>query len=165
MRIGWNPLQGGARQTFVIENSTVVGSNRTMNSVFPQHVATRMQGFSVQNADGQFTSLDVQDHGVTRVAVDSAYTAGTWENYIGVDTRAPVLIRLADLRNAAEPAVGKLLTVKDETGNAARNNITVAAGTPEGRIDGAASVTINTNYGYRTLMYIGNKNYVVVGGG
>jgi hypothetical protein len=166
MKIDWSPLHGGARQTFVIENCTFVGSNRTMASVFPQHVATRMEGFSVQNGDTQFTSLDVQEHGLTRVTVSSAYTAGTWENYIGVtDTSRPIVIRLADLRTMPEPAVGKILTVKDESGGAARNSITVTAGTPEGRIDGAASVTINTNYGFRTLLYIGNRKYVVIGVG
>lgn len=164
MKIAWMPLQGGARNTFVIENSTLVGSNRTVSSTFPQQVATRMEGVSVQNADGQFTALDVQEHGVTRVAINAAYTAGTWENYIGVDTAAAVAIRLPDLRSTPEPAVGKLLTVKDETGNAARNNITINVGTG-GQIDGAASVIIRAPYGYRTLMYIGNKKYVVVGGG
>lgn len=163
MKISWTPLQGGARQTFVIENSTLVGSNRTLNSVFTSQVATRMLGFSVQNSDSQFVSFDVQEQGVTRVAVASGYNAGTWENYIGVtDTAHPIVIRLPDLRTLPEPAVGKLLTVKDESGGAALNNITVTAG-PEGRIDGAASVAINTNYGFRTLMYIGNKRYVVVG--
>jgi hypothetical protein len=164
MKIAWIPLRGGARQNFVIENSTLVGSNRTMNSVFTHQVPTRMEGFSVQNGDTQFTSFDVQEHGITRVAVTGGYNAGTWENYIGVtETTRPVVIRLADLHAMPEPAIGKLITVKDESGGAGRNNITVTAGSPDGRIDGAASVTINSNYGFRSLMYIGNGKYVVIG--
>ena len=50
---------------------------------------------------------------------------------------------------------GTVYYIKDGTGDAATNNITItpAAGT----IDGAASATINTNFGALTLAYTGAK--------
>jgi hypothetical protein len=50
---------------------------------------------------------------------------------------------------------GTVYYLKDGTGDAATNNITItpAAGT----IDGAATATINTNFGALTLAYTGTK--------
>jgi hypothetical protein len=80
-------------------------------------------------------------HVVVRTAVVAdSNTAG--ESIIGVtDTTAPRNITLDD----DDKIDAKRITVKDESGNAGVNNITI---TPEsGTIDGAASVQIVVNYG------------------
>lgn len=51
----------------------------------------------------------------------------------------------------ASPASGRLLIVKDGKGDAASNNITVSGNGKN--IDGAASVTISSNYGVSRLVY------------
>lgn len=52
----------------------------------------------------------------------------------------------------AAPANGRLVTIKDESGAAATNHITVLAGSGD-TIEGSASTSITTNYGYRQLYY------------
>lgn len=53
------------------------------------------------------------------------------------------------------PATGQMYVIKDSVGSAAANNITI---TPTGKnIDGAASSTINLNYGSVTIVYNGTE--------
>jgi hypothetical protein len=52
----------------------------------------------------------------------------------------------------AAPADGRLVTIKDESGAANSNNITIYAGAGD-TIQGSASNVISTAYGYRTLYY------------
>ena len=57
------------------------------------------------------------------------------------------------------PVTGTRYTIKDSTGNAAANNITV---TPSGKnIDGAASFLITVNYGSITIVYSGTQWLVI----
>lgn len=62
------------------------------------------------------------------------------------DTSAARTITLA----TADVALGRHITVKDESGGAGTNNITVATEGAE-TIDGAASITINADYGVARL--------------
>lgn len=55
----------------------------------------------------------------------------------------------------ASPSAGRVLVVKDGKGDAASNNITVSGNGKN--IDGAASVTIGTNYDVRRLVYNGTQ--------
>lgn len=59
----------------------------------------------------------------------------------------------------ASPATGRLLIVKDGKGDANSNNITVSGNGKN--IDGAASVTINTNYGVSRVVYNGTQYNVI----
>jgi hypothetical protein len=78
-----------------------------------------------------------------RTATAISYTALTTDIFVGVtDTSAARTITLPLAAN------GLILIIKDESGGAATNNITIQpdASLPD-VIDGAASKTINTNYG------------------
>lgn len=68
------------------------------------------------------------------------------ESIIAVtNTAAPRTITLAN----ADKDSAKRIEIKDESGGAATNNITIVAET--GTIDGAASVAITANYGVARL--------------
>jgi len=77
--------------------------------------------------------------------------------YIGVtDTSAPRTITLPNNGNS-----GQIYIIKDESGGAGSNNITVTS-TGSATIDGAASVTINTNYGVVRVISGGTNLYYVI---
>lgn len=78
---------------------------------------------------------------VSRYATAVNYSSAG-EGLIAVtDTSAPRTITLSDNDKIA----GKEIEIKDESGGAGTNNITIQAQT--GTIDGAASVLITANYG------------------
>ena len=59
----------------------------------------------------------------------------------------------------ATPGVGRVIIVKDVSGNASANNITINA--PAGKtIDGGASLVINTNWGSYQLYYDGISKWL-----
>ena len=60
---------------------------------------------------------------------------------------------------AATVAAGKAYIIKDESGSAAANAITIDGNGAE-TIDGAATVLINTNYGSRTLVCNGSNWFI-----
>lgn len=65
----------------------------------------------------------------------------------------------------AAPADGRRATVKDLANNASVNNITINAGAGD-TVEGAASITIITNRGYRQLIYDAtNLNWSVIASG
>jgi len=70
-----------------------------------------------------------------------------------VNTSSPASVQMPDVvawvRGVAAqqcPPFGRLILIKDLTGNAAVNNITVIAFQGQ-KIDGAPSVVLNTNFG------------------
>lgn len=69
------------------------------------------------------------------------------DSIIGISVAAPVSETLV-----AAPADGRIVTIKDESGAASSNNITISAGAGD-TIQGAATSVIATNYGYRVLYY------------
>lgn len=94
---------------------------------------------------------------VKRVATAVDYTALTSDVYIGVtNTAAARTITLY----AASGNSGKVLVIKDESGGAATNSITVDANAAE-LIDGAATKVINANYGSISLVCDGANWYVI----
>lgn len=79
-----------------------------------------------------------------RTTTATAYAIKTTDWLVAVtDTTAPRTVTLPDVTTV--PA-GKLYTIVDESGGAAAQNITVAT-TSAQTISGAATATINTNYG------------------
>lgn len=78
---------------------------------------------------------------VKRTATAANYTAVAGDYLIGVTSTAAA--RTITLPGAS--AAGTVYIVKDESGGAGTNNITVQGAT--GNIDGAATKVINTNYG------------------
>ena len=79
-----------------------------------------------------------------RTATATDYTALISDAYIGVTSTAAA--RTITLPTAADAGVGKVYYIKDESGAAATNNITIDGAGAE-TIDGAATVAITLNYG------------------
>lgn len=77
--------------------------------------------------------------------------------YTTIPQDALILVDTSSARTIiplASPTTGQKHIIKDSVGSAAANNITV---TPSGKnIDGAASSTINVNYGSITIVYNGS---------
>ena len=95
---------------------------------------------------------------IKRTSTAANYTITTDDIYVGVSSTAAA--RTITLPSAATVAAGKLYIIKDESGGAATNNITIArAGTD--LIEGAVAYTINTNYGFVRLMSIGGTSWVI----
>lgn len=82
--------------------------------------------------------------------------------YTTVPQDAVILVDTASARSIvplASPTTGQMHRIKDNVGSAAANNITI---TPSGKnIDGAASSTININYGSITIIYNGTEWSIV----
>lgn len=96
--------------------------------------------------------INLESSGITAVTTPGAYP------YTTLATDYVVLVNTASARTIipqATPTTGKMLVIKDNVGSAAANNITI---TPSGKnIDGAASSTINLNYGSVTIVYNGTE--------
>lgn len=93
----------------------------------------------------------------TRSAV--SYVVLPTDLYIGItDTAAP---RTVTLMTAAQGAhLNQLFIVKDESGAAATNNITVTVDGVQ-TIDGATSQVISSNYGSLTMMFDGTNYFIL----
>ena len=130
----------------LINNIGIVGESNTIR-IGTQGTGTRQQ-------DRCFLAgiLNTVSGRVIKLTTPGAYpyTALTTDYMILVDTSAARTINLM-----ASPTTGTQLVIKDNVGSAAANNITI---TPNaGNIDGAASASINTNYGSMTIVYNGTQ--------
>jgi hypothetical protein len=115
--------------------------------------ATITRGYALRTADVHLNGG--QRHKYTATATD--YTVLSTDFIIGVTSTASA--RTITLPSATTVAAGKTYRVKDESGAAGTNNITVSASA--GNIDGAASVTIATNYGSKDF-YSNGTNWFVI---
>jgi len=104
---------------------------------------------SVISIDGANQTLDATGLGLKlkRTATATSYTATAADYIIAVTSTASA-------RTITLPAVsgttGRIYVVKDESGGAATNNITIDGNASE-TIDGATTKVINTNYGTATI--------------
>lgn len=95
---------------------------------------------------------ELQAGNIHRTATATAYTAKVTDGYVGVTSTAAA--RTITLPKAADAGEGKVLIVKDESGAANTNNITVDGDGSE-TIDGATTKVINTAYGVVRLICTG----------
>lgn len=79
-----------------------------------------------------------------RIATAISYTALVTDYIIGVTSTAAA--RTITLPTAAAAGKGRIFIIKDESGAAGTNNITIDGNGAE-TIDGAATKVISTNYG------------------
>lgn len=136
-----------------------IGTQKYINIKVPSQPATTFYGiygedvsssgatsYFIYSAGGaNYFGGEVQMGGgqkIHRTAVSGDYSILSADYLLGVSTAAP---RTLTLPSAATVGVGKIYVIKDETGTAATNNITIAT-TGGQTIDGSASVIINTNY-------------------
>ena len=95
---------------------------------------------------------------ITRTATAASYTALSTDTYIGVTSTA--VARTITLPAAATVESDKLYIIKDESGAAGTNNITIDGNASE-TIDGQATATIGTNYGSRTIFCDGSNWFTI----
>jgi hypothetical protein len=116
------------------------------------------KGFTYYNSqDGRVEPLSNES---TRLPCLSVTAASYTERhpsagYYGVNRAGVVTVTLSDPQST-EVSEGRVVVIKDESGGASGNNITINT-TNARTIDGAASVVISTNYGRVTLVKRGNN--------
>ena len=93
-----------------------------------------------------------------RQAVASAWTITKDQYYIGVNTSGGSYT--LTLPAASTLANGQCFIIKDETGNAATNNITVDCGDAD-TIDGENTVILNASYASITIFTNGSNKYFI----
>jgi hypothetical protein len=136
---GYAVLTNGSTQTFI--NGPAAGS-----TIFFR-IGNSASSVATVTTD---TFNQLRGQRVNRTAVAANYTQLLSDYIIGVtSTAAPRTITLIASSNysAANPGV---IVVKDESGGAAANNITIDGNGAE-TINGAATLVINTNYGVAVL--------------
>ncbi len=88
----------------------------------------------------------------------ASYTVLRTDEYIGVtSTAAPRTVTLPALNSVED---GATFIIKDESGGAAANNITIDGNLTE-TIDGALTKVINTNHGAVRLIKSGNAWFTI----
>ena len=88
---------------------------------------------------------------------DSPYTVLPTDAFIGVNSSGcPVQVYLPDF-----PTIGRTFVVKDDSGNAAANNITVTTVSGVDAIDGITNFTMNTNLQSAQFIYASLGTYYV----
>ena len=97
---------------------------------------------------GKFTTLQGGYQGVGSASA----TIGT-NTIVGVNFSGAVSLTLPAVQS------GRIIHIKDESGAAATNNITITPAS--GTIDGAASIVLNISYGAYTL-YSNGSNWFVI---
>jgi len=130
-------------------NSTAIGGAGTINLSAIEYTSTS----SLVNTTTQ--TVQVTNKGAYKVSLPAGdYTVLATDEIVGATSSAARAITLN-----ASPSTGQVVTIKDVTGTAASNNITItpAAGT----IDGSATKVINTNYGSVTLYYSGANWFII----
>lgn len=133
-----------------ISGAPIAGTNATI---------TRSMALWVQSGaarfDGQIQMLGSQK--IHRISTAIDYNILTSDYYIGVtSTAAP---RTITLPSAVTVGNGGVYIIKDESGGAAINNITIAT-TGGQTIDGSSSVIINTNYSSITVNSDGSNWFI-----
>jgi len=92
---------------------------------------------------------------INRTATATSYTVLTTDYVIGVTSTSAA--RTITLPSA--PLVNQVFIIKDESGAASINNITVTVSGGAINIDGATTSLIYTNYGSLTVYFNGTKYF------
>lgn len=145
-------------------SSTLIASNLTIKSTNTNAITgagtIQYGGFTFSDSSSLINTTTqtplVRSNDAIKITTPGAYpyTTVPQDGLIKVDTSSARTIT-----PLASPTTGQRHIIKDTVGSAAANNITV---TPSGKnIDGAASYTINVNYGSITIVYNGTEWSVV----
>lgn len=91
---------------------------------------------------------------LSRKESSGSYTEVVGDSYIGItNTGSPQNVYLLPATQSAGGGYGRIIIIKDQSGGAGTNNITVLPdGTTPDTIDGAANYKITTDYGSVTLI-------------
>lgn len=98
---------------------------------------------------------------IRSISVNGNYTIFLQDHYVGVDTSGgPITINLPSGASASAQQ-NQCFIIKDETGNAAANPISVTSSGGTLTIDGATTRTINSNYGSITVKFDGTNYFII----
>lgn len=138
-------LAAGKSGTTLQVKSLVAGTNVTLNSN------------SSEITINATVALSAHD----RVGINTAnYIVNGTESYIGVrNTAAPVVIDLSPITADGVLNSGRAITIKDESGNASGNSITIQPGGGS-TIDGNGSYIITTDFGCVRLVFDGAAYFI-----
>lgn len=136
------------------QNPLPVASSNTQATVWKSEDDTNV-GISGKATFGDPSGITIVTGGQRRkrTATATTYTALLTDHIIGVTSTAAA--RTINLPVAASAGEGFILIVKDESGGAGTNNITIDGDGSE-TIDGATTKVINTNYGAVRLYCTGS---------
>lgn len=141
-----------AHQTSVGGGNYIAGAAGTYT-----YGADVLDGASVNIASGITQNLLVTRLGSSLLVMksivfaDSPYTTVASDQFISVDTSGgAVTVRLPNV-----PDTGRVYTIKDSTGSAAANNISVTTVGGVVNIDGAATLLMNSNYQAVSVIFDG----------
>ena len=95
---------------------------------------------------------------LNRTAVTTHMTASQADYYLGVDSSSTAIT--VHLPNAATLAIGQTYVIKDETGNASTNNITISASGVQ-TIDGQNSIVLTSPYTAISLYCNGTNKFFI----
>ena len=139
----------------LFQTSDIGSSGTTLQTLTTKAVIKQDGKFGIQTATPSH-DLDVQGTvGVKRVSVSSSQNTDGAVLY-GVQSSVGTYTVTLDSDDVVD---GRIITIKDEDGNAATNNITIDTEGAE-TIDGAASKTIVTDYG-RISVYSDGSNWFI----
>lgn len=143
----------GAGAALPISNTTIKSTSGTPIS------GAGSLSFSNVSFPGTVNAISVTTQ-IPKVSTNDAVKVTTPGGYpyTTLPQDAVILVDTSSARTIAplaSPTTGQMHIIKDSVGSAAANNITI---TPSGKnIDGAASSTINLNYGSATIVYNGTE--------
>jgi len=116
-----------------------------------------MSHISSSGGGGGGTPGELILHVTLITSAQSPYTVLLTDSFIGVDTSGgPVTVLLPDF-----PVLGRTFIIKDDSGNAATNNITVTTVSGIDSIDGISSFTMNTNLQAAQFIYAALGTYYI----
>lgn len=110
-------------------------------------------GISITNGAGSITISSSGSDVLTYTAVNSSpYVVLSTDQFLGVDcSGGPITIQLPNA-----PSAGRVFYIKDSTGNANTNNITVTTVGGAVTIDGSTSYAMNTQYAAINVLFDGS---------
>ena len=152
---------GVASESNVIRIGTQGSGTFEQNACYIAGIAevsvSNQQTVVINTATGQLGSIPSEDVNLAYTSVTTTpYVVLSTDEYLGVTTSS--LAITIELPNA--PATGRTYTIKDSTGNASTNNITVTTVGGAVLIDGATTFVMNTNYESINVIFNGT-NYEV----
>ena len=157
---------GGGDGIFTVidgSNASVTSSLNIGGTTSPAHklVVSGTLSSSVHVSASAFYGIGMVLGGgmsLNRTAVTTHMTASQTDYYLGVDSSSTAIT--VHLPNAATLATGQTYVVKDETGNANTNNITISASGTQ-TIDGQNSIILQSPYSAISIYCNGSDKYFI----
>jgi len=157
---------GGGDGIFTVidgSNASVTSSLNIGGTTAPAHqlVVSGTLSSSVNISASAFYGIGMvlgEGMSLNRTAVTTHMTASQADYYLGVDSSSTAIT--VHLPNAATLATGQTYVIKDETGNANTNNITISASGTQ-TIDGQNSIILLSPYSAISLYCNGADKYFV----